>query len=261
MIGLSEELSLHFRLLHEERVSSTNGLLAREAASGAEAGLVVLAEVQTHGRGRQGRVWLAPAGTGLTFSVLRRPPVGVAEAVRWTLLAGVAVLDAIQGALPQVWLKWPNDVMAGDLKLGGILCERSVGVGPLNDALVVGVGLNLRPPPDGWPVELDGRATSISELLPGQVPASLGRQALMEAILSHFLRLEDELLASGPASLMRRYRQALAPLVGRQVSVQRQGDQVRVRVVGVQDSGALEVVDGGGTTWAVVAGDVHLGSL
>ncbi len=261
MISLSNELALHLRLRHEDKVPSTNGLLMQEASGGAEAGLVVLADVQTHGRGRQGRSWVAPPGTGLTFSLLRRPPVTPPESVRWTLLAGVAVLESLEALLPQLWLKWPNDVMAGNRKLGGILCERCPGEGRLRDAVVVGFGLNLRPPLEGWGSDLSSRATSLQELIPGQVPGSVRRGPLLERILSRFLHLEDELVRNGPDSLMDRYRAATAPLIGREVSVTRKGEELLVRVQGVQDSGALEVVDGGGQSWAVMAGDVHLGSL
>jgi len=261
VISLPHELSLRLRLQHEERLPSTNSLLQQEATCGAEAGLVVLADVQTHGRGRQGRSWIAPPGTGLTFSLLRRPAVGAPESVRWTLLAGVSVIEATEELLPDIWLKWPNDIMVGDRKLGGILCERSPSEGRLPDALIIGIGLNLSPPPEGWQGELGDRATSIQELIEGQVPAPLRRGQLLTAILGHFLRLEDELLANGPDSLMKRYRRALAPLIGREVRVQRQGRDQLVRVHGVHDSGALEVVDDAGGSWAVVAGDVHLGSL
>jgi len=187
--------------------------------------------------------------------------VSAAESVRWTLLAGVAVLEAIKDFLPECWLKWPNDVMVGERKLGGILCERCAEPDGLRDALIVGVGLNLRPPHEGWPEEVDDRATSIQEVSDGPVVGALRRGPLLVSILEHFMRREDELLRSGPDALMDSYRQALSPLIGRAVTVQRDGRDRLVRVKGVQDSGALEVVDDAGEGWAVVAGDVHLGSL
>jgi len=261
VICLPHELSLRLRLQHEARLPSTNGFLQQEAVHGAEAGLVVLADVQTHGRGRQGRTWTAPAGTGLTFSVLRRPAVAAPESVRWTILAGVSIIEAVKEFLPQVWLKWPNDIMAGDRKLGGILCERCPSEGRLPDAVIIGVGMNLSPPADGWQADLNGRAVSVQELIQGQVPAQLRRGQLLTAILANFLELEDELLSKGSGPLMTRYRRALEPLIGREVRVQRQGETQLARVKGVQDSGALEVVDEVGESWTVVAGDVHLGSL
>jgi len=259
VITLPAELGLTLR--HEERVTSTNAVLVQEAASGAAAGLVILADLQTHGRGRQGRAWISGVGTGLTFSVLRRPPVSAPESVRWTLLAGVAVVSVLQEQLPGVWLKWPNDILVGERKVGGILCERSSGDDGLADALIVGIGLNLRTPPSGWPLELDGRATSIEDEIEGQVPPELRRGALLGSILEHFLVLEKELVDTGPAALMHQYRRLMAPLVGREVSVQRAGEDVVARVLGVRDNGSLEVQDSSGESWAVVAGDVHLGSI
>ncbi len=258
MISLPPELGL--ALLHEAQVPSTNGVLIERAAMGAGAGLVVLADVQTHGRGRQGRSWLSPAGCGLTFSLLRRPPVDAVESVRWTLLAGVAVATALSEQLPGVWLKWPNDIFVGERKLGGILCERSEEDDGLHDALVIGIGINLRAPPDGWPEDLQNSATSIHQESSPQVPPALRRGALLVAILEHFIRLEQDLLANGPAGLMALYRRHAEPLLGRQVTVQRSGEDVRVRVESVRDNGTLEVVDGAGSSWALSAGDVHLGS-
>ncbi len=261
MIALTERLQRRLRLRHEESVASTNSALLEEAEQGTEEGLVLLADRQTRGRGRQGRSWIAPGGCGLTFSILRRPPVAAAEAVRWTLLAGVASLEAIQGELAGAWLKWPNDLYFGDRKLGGILCERSDGGQPLRDALVVGLGMNLRAPPGGWPEELIHQATSLREELRGDMPEQLARGALFNRILERFLDHEDRLILDGPERLMHCYRTAIEPMLGREVVIERKGHPQAVKVVGVQDSGALEVLDGKGTRHAVVAGDVHLGSL
>jgi BirA family biotin operon repressor/biotin-[acetyl-CoA-carboxylase] ligase len=171
------------------------------------------------------------------------------------------VVSVLQERLPEAWLKWPNDILVGERKVGGILCERLEGVDGLADALIVGIGLNLRTPPSGWPPELEGRATSIQDEIEGGVPAELRRAALLESILERFLVLEKALVDAGPAALMHQYRRLMAPLIGREVSVQKAGKGVAARVLGVRDNGALEVQDGTGASWAVVAGDVHLGSI
>src|SRR5262249_3136069 len=118
---------------------STNADLLAVAREGAREGVVLVAEAQTAGRGRMGRRWTSPPRAGLTVSVLMRPYGVPAALLGWVpLLTGTAVaaaLPAVTAAQPR--LKWPNDVLAGGAKLGGILAERS------GSAIVVGIGLNV----------------------------------------------------------------------------------------------------------------------
>jgi BirA family biotin operon repressor/biotin-[acetyl-CoA-carboxylase] ligase len=121
------------------QTGSTNEELLAAARAGAAEGAVLAAEHQTRGRGRLGRTWTTAPGTALIFSVLLRPD-GVAPAARgWLpLLAGVAVARAVTSATGvQVSLKWPNDVLAGEAKLAGILAEQA------GSAVVVGTGINV----------------------------------------------------------------------------------------------------------------------
>lgn len=132
------------RLLTE--VDSTNRVAAEAARAGAPEGLVVVAEAQTGGRGRQGRSWSSPPRAGLLVSVLLRPTV---EPARWgwlPLLGGLAVARAVtaQTGVP-VGLKWPNDLLAGpgERKLAGLLAEALPATGAHGPAVVLGLGLNV----------------------------------------------------------------------------------------------------------------------
>ncbi len=142
------------------RTGSTNSDALDQARAGARQGLIIATEAQLSGRGRQGRSWVSQPGAALTFSVLLRPRA-VPQAVRgWLpLLAGVATATAV--APGQASLKWPNDVLAGDLKLAGILAEQS------GDAIVVGIGLNVlgAPVPTATSLELLGRPADRNEAL------------------------------------------------------------------------------------------------
>jgi BirA family transcriptional regulator, biotin operon repressor / biotin---[acetyl-CoA-carboxylase] ligase len=121
-----------------EETGSTNADLLAEAQAGAGEGLVLVAEAQTAGRGRLGRRWISQPRRALTFSVLLRPAVP-AGLLGWVpLLAGVAVASALEHtAGVDARLKWPNDVLAGEAKLAGILAER------WGSAIVVGTGINV----------------------------------------------------------------------------------------------------------------------
>ena len=232
------------RLLHLPSVDSTNRVASEAARRGDPAGLVVVADVQTAGRGRQGRSWTAPPGCSLTVSYLRRPRVAPTDAWAWTLIAGLAAHAVADGA----WLKWPNDLMIGERKAAGVLCEL-VTRGAQLDAVIVGIGLNLCAPPGGWPPEIADRAIDLQTLDP-----ALDRQAALDRLSAALLDLEDALARRGTVPLLTAAEHAMAPMIGRQVRV----DGRSARVLGIGHNGALRLHDGR-AEFSVLAGDVHLG--
>ncbi len=151
-------------LLEFAEVESTNDVAKAEALRGAAEGLVVVADRQTRGRGRRGRVWSSPPGGGLYLSVLLRPDWPAVEAPWLGVLAGLAAWRTARalGADTAV-VKWPNDVLAGGRKLAGVLVEPRIAGGRIEFA-VVGVGLNVGPPAGGWSEELRDSAISLQEL-------------------------------------------------------------------------------------------------
>ncbi len=144
-------------------VDSTNAELMARADLGSVAGRVCTAELQLAGRGRRGRTWFSPFAANLALSLgvrLTRPPAELGGA---SLVVGLAVLDALEGlGVPDLALKWPNDVLAGDAKLGGILIEmtRSAAV-----ELVVGIGLNVALP-DAVRARVPQQVTDLAALGP-----------------------------------------------------------------------------------------------
>ena len=149
------------RLHYLGDVDSTNTAALALAHAGAAEGSAVLADTQRAGRGRLGRTWFSPPAAGLYLSVIVRPPRGTAGVALLTLAAGVAVARAIQRASGlAIELKWPNDLVVGRpwRKLGGLLCE-SAGSGAVVEAVVVGIGLNVRSA--AYPPEIADRATSL----------------------------------------------------------------------------------------------------
>lgn len=229
-----------------QETGSTNVDIATLARTGALPGLVLVAEVQRAGRGRLDREWTAPPRSGLFFSVLLRPR-GV-RAAQWgwlPLITGLAVAEPLArlGGL-DVRLKWPNDVLVGERKLGGILAER------VGDALVVGVGLNVSMRADELPLP---SATSLG--IEGS--STLDRDSLLRAVLrSMDTRYSAFEAAEGdPGAARADYRDACATL-GRTVRVLLPGDRaVEGCAVAVDDDGRL-VVDAAGGPEALSAGDV-----
>ncbi len=238
---------------------STNADLLARAADGAPEGIVLAAEEQRAGRGRMGRSWVAPARAALTFSVLLRPGAVPSARRGWLpLLAGVAVASAVREVTAvDARLKWPNDLMARDAKLGGILAEAAGG------AVAVGIGLNVSTEPDELPPPGPGPAGPLAATsLRAAGAASLDRDLLLTAILGE---LEHWYLAwrraRGDAErcgLAEEYTR-LSGTIGRQVRVDLPGGQlISGLAAGIDPAGRLLVRAPGGDL-PVAAGDiVHL---
>ncbi len=135
-----------WRLRRHASLPSTNDLCVTLAQSGEPEGLAILADRQTAARGSRGRTWVSPPGA-LCLSVLLRPREPAAESGHWALLAALALHDALAPLAP-LTLKWPNDLLIGGRKLGGILLDAATSPAGL-DWLVIGFGANLGDAPDG----------------------------------------------------------------------------------------------------------------
>lgn len=164
--AICEDLSLERvgrSVLVFERTGSTNDVCWGAAHQPAYDGLTVFAEYQTAGRGRQGRPWITPERKSLLFSTLLLCPATADRVHLLTLAAGVALAEALEAmGICGLGLKWPNDLVAGNRKLAGILVEaRTV---QKNLALVLGIGLNVNQLPQDFPVPLDQQGTSLAIL-------------------------------------------------------------------------------------------------
>ncbi|HWW44837.1 MAG TPA: biotin--[acetyl-CoA-carboxylase] ligase [Acidimicrobiia bacterium] len=232
---------LAYRISRLADTTSTNTVALAAGAAGEPEGFVVVADHQTEGRGRLGRAWLAPAGSALLVSVLLRPPRESAHlTVSAVACAAAAACERVAGVSPA--LKWPNDLVAADRKLGGILAETAGNM----TSLAVGLGLNVHPPPDR-PAEIAALAVDL-DALAGQ---RVHRSEILDALL-----VELALRYDRPGSIMAEYR-GRCVTIGRRVLV----TQSRGEIVGVAraiaDDGSLEVETDAGATVTVSAGDVE----
>ena len=168
-----------------EALDSTNRLAAERARQGAPEGTVIVAAEQTAGRGRFGRSFHSPRGSGLYLSVVLRPRLAYEDALLITTTAAVAVAEAIETLYPEgpaPRIKWVNDILLGGKKLAGILTEASLDMesGQIA-AIVLGIGLNVYPPAGGFPEELREIATALRP-----APEAQLRSRLAAAILDAF---------------------------------------------------------------------------
>ena len=224
---------------------STNALVADRARAGEDEGLVVITEHQTAGRGRLDRVWETPARSSLTFSVLLRPDAPAQDWPWLPLLTGYAVQAALADRLPDIALKWPNDVLVEERKVAGILVERiDTPDGPGRRRRESGI--NVSQTLDELPVAL---ATSV-ELETGE---PVDRTGLLGQVLGSLHGLQG--LLHDPEALRTAYADVCSTL-GRAVDVHLPGDEVRRgEALDIDARGALVVSSGDGT-FTVGAGDV-----
>ena len=191
---------------------STNTLLKKEAADGAPEGTIVIADRQTGGRGRMGRSFFSPEGTGIYMSILLRPDdMKPAEALRITTMAAVAACDAVDEVCgKKAMIKWVNDIFIDGRKTMGILTEASFGVHNNIEYAVLGIGMNAYAPEGGFPEEIDKIAGAVFD-----EKKEDGRNMLAASFINHFFAYYDDRVNSGYS---KRYREkSLA--VGREITV------------------------------------------
>ena len=194
---------LPWQLMFEDSCDSTNTLLMQRARQGAPHASLLLTEHQTQGRGRRGNVWHSPLGQGLAFSLLWRFDQAPPALSALSLVVGVAVARALYPFAPAVRLKWPNDLLLGQAKLGGILVEASTQPeGPLQ--VVIGIGLNVGPALAGSALPASsGVAGAVSSGTSTDMAADVARLDLPSASL----RAADSLQPSRLAVLQRVLRE------------------------------------------------------
>lgn len=180
--GLSQENSF-LRFAFYDTLPSTNTTAKEFAKRGEAEGLVVLAQSQTQGRGRENRSFFSPSHSGLYMSILLRPQIPAADSFLITTAAAVATAEAIEEVCrTSVDIKWVNDLWMNGKKVCGILTEASLASrSSYLEYAVLGIGVNLTPPSEGFPNELKNIATAV---LP-QADSDL-RCSLAAAILNHF---------------------------------------------------------------------------
>lgn len=229
------------------QIESSNDVALAWLKRGAPAGAVVIADEQTHGRGRMGRSWYAPPGTAIMLSYVLRPPANALA--RISMLGALAVSDlAEQLGVRDVGIKWPNDVQIGGRKLCGVLPESAWDGDQLAGA-VLGIGLNVR---------IDFSETPFAETaisLERAANQAFDRLTLLRDLLARLdhwsARLESPLL-------LRRWRERLN-MLGCEVSVSAPDGIFTGTAEAVDDGGALLLRLPDGSLKRVIAGDIALG--
>jgi BirA family transcriptional regulator, biotin operon repressor / biotin---[acetyl-CoA-carboxylase] ligase len=241
-------------VLHFPVTGSTNDVaVALAARAGDREGTVVVADEQTAGRGRRGRAWFSPAGSGLYVSIVLTPGRARHQPGRATLLltlaAGVAVAEGVHlaTAVP-VDLKWPNDVFLGRRKIAGILAEAAA-TEQVPQPVVLGYGINVSPA--AYPLELRDRATSLET----EAGRPVDRTLVLVETLAAMARRYDDLLNGRFDAILDAWRLRAPSAVGARVTWAGARGPVAGVTAGVDEDGALRV-DVDGRVERIAAGEI-----
>lgn len=240
-------------IYHFQSVDSTNTLAKNLAAQGAPHGTVLIADAQTGGRGRMGRSFHSPAGSGIYFSVILRPQCQATQLMHLTCAAAVATCRALESACGlKADIKWTNDLVFQKKKLGGILTELSIRPDGTVAYAIVGIGINCTQQPQDFPEDIRSIATSLS--------MATGRAVSGSTVATELILALEEMtrsMFSNRSDLMDSYRKRCITL-GEYISV-RLGDSVRYgTAIDIDDEGALLVAFADGHTETVNAGEVSI---
>ena len=240
------------RFSYVSTIGSTNDVLKEKAAAGAPHGTVLISGEQTKGKGRLGRSFHSPQGTGVYLSMLLRPKCAPEQLMHLTCAAAAAMVEAIEkAACFRPSIKWTNDLVYGHRKLGGILTELGMSASGL-DYCIIGIGINCLQKEGDFPPELQNMAASLSMIAGRPVLPAVLAAAMMEALWRM-----DESLLTGKQSMLQRYRENCITL-GSEISLVRGSETRHGKALDIDDQGALLVEFAPGQVEAVNSGEVSI---
>ncbi|MBQ7353347.1 MAG: biotin--[Clostridia bacterium] len=192
--SINKHLKTDCDIIIYDKVDSTNNIAKMLAQQGKKEGTVVIAKSQAQGRGRMGRSFISDSENGLYMTIILRPTVLASECVSITVIGAVAVCEAIEKICgKECLIKWVNDIYINEKKVSGILTEAAIDFesGRLQYA-IIGIGINVSPPKEGFSKEIEDIATAIYEKSPqGEVKSMLCAE-IIDRFFFHYNKIEKK---------------------------------------------------------------------
>ena len=240
-------------VMHYHSISSTQDIAAEMARRGANEGTLVIAETQEKGRGRKGRSWVSFPQGGIYLSLILRPNLMPSQVVQIPLLAGVALTKAIRETVPlQPVIKWPNDIVIGKKKVGGILTEMSSEIDGVN-YVVLGIGLNVNMRATLFDENICDIATSLID----ECGKFTSRAKLVQSFLCEFELFYKKFLTDGFTSVRDEWKE-LNNTIGSRVKIMDSGKDIEGDAIDIDNDGFLLVRRENGDISRIISGDVSL---
>jgi len=241
-------------VLHFDQVASSNQLALEMGANGLPGGTVILAESQKAGKGRLGRSWFSPPGRNIYLSLLIRPYLALREYPLYSPATAVGIVNGIRNLLGlETGIKWPNDIMIGAKKVGGILLESKT-TGDQNTPLVIGVGLNVNLDSNAFPLDLQETATSLKAELGSHIDRTDMVNALLDGIGDQIFNLQE-----GKKEDMLQFARSYSLTLGKYIQVKTAHHLVVGWAEAIEEDGSLAVRTGDRALRKIVLGEItHL---
>ena len=247
---VSRNLSTEFigkKIYYFDCLASTMDVAMQLGIKGASEGTLVLSESQTKGKGRLGRNWFSPKHKGIYLSLILKPKMLPSQASMLTLLSAVSICEAIKGIVAlDVNIKWPNDILLGNKKIGGILTELNAEMDKIN-FVIIGIGLNV----NNDKKTLISGATSLKEAKKEQINRVNLLQEVLRKIEGNYALLHKK----GAQPIIEKWREHSITL-GRRVKVYCQKEHIEGEAFDIDKDGGLLIRKDSGVTEKVMAGDV-----
>jgi BirA family biotin operon repressor/biotin-[acetyl-CoA-carboxylase] ligase len=245
-----------------DSIDSTNTRACALAKEGAKTGTVIIANTQHKGRGRLGKAWNSPKGTGLYFSIISRPHLAPADLSKITLSVGLALRNAVAEVCGiETLLKWPNDLLFEQKKMAGVLTEATLHTGGSPTVrlrsyatVIIGVGLNVNTAPSAFPTDLANRATSMF-IAAGE---HFDRGAVLKAILNEIEEEIERLANNDFKGILADWKNHDATYGQQLTWLTPKGDKVTGLSLGPDDDGLLHIQDATGTIHPVLSGNLEI---
>jgi BirA family transcriptional regulator, biotin operon repressor / biotin---[acetyl-CoA-carboxylase] ligase len=240
-------------VVYEQTASSTQEIAHRLARDGAVEGTLVVADEQIGGKGRLGRPWFSPLGTGIWLSLILKPKIPPQQAPQLTLLTAVAVIRGIESATGiHCDIKWPNDILLNDKKLVGILTEMQADPDQIH-SVIIGIGLNVNQ--TSFPKEISDIATSLFI----EIGEEVNRATILHNILIQFEQLYEVFLEAGFLPIKQMW-EAHAITIGRRITARTISGSIEGFAKGITDEGVLLLEDDFGTIHKIYSADIEFNS-
>jgi BirA family biotin operon repressor/biotin-[acetyl-CoA-carboxylase] ligase len=247
---VTDDLNTQFigrKIYYFDSLNTTMNVAMQLGFKGSPSGTLVLAESQSHGKGRLGRHWLSPKYKGIYLSLVLRPKILPANASILTLLAAVSICEAIKEIVDlDTQIKWPNDILVANKKLGGILTELNAEMDKIN-FVILGIGINV----NNDRKSLISSATSLREQKKENINRISLLQELLRKIELNYLLFERR----GAAPIIEKWREHNVTL-GKRVKVYCQKEHIEGEAIDIDKDGGLLVRSDSGLVEKVMAGDV-----
>ncbi len=241
-------------VLAYNRVKSTNDIASTMAMAKAKVphGTIITANEQTRGRGRLGRSWHSPPGSGIYLSIILKPRFSPDKAPGISIMTALALAETINEFLPgKVQIKWPNDVFINGKKTSGILTELSAEKNKIN-YLIVGIGINVNQPPGSFPDEIKETATSIRKVLRKKT----NRADLLKSFLLNFEKEYDLYCKNQLSDSLKRLKK-YSYLQDKHVRIISGNEKIDGKVIGLSSDGSI-ILEQKKETISVASGEVTI---